>query len=131
VSIPLAVADELNEGIRLGYECPQIATCSGLSVQELPGGQFIPNVPDLGTGEAQVIAMALMHAGSLAIIDDALGRQIAKLNGIAVTGTGGVLLRAREQDLIESMTETLDHLTAAGFWLDDGTRRLLIEHAGE
>jgi len=39
--------------------------------------------------------MALENPGSLAIIDDRLARELAKARGIRITGTAGVLLKAK------------------------------------
>ncbi|MBM3889882.1 MAG: DUF3368 domain-containing protein [Verrucomicrobia bacterium] len=131
VIVPAAVAAEIRRGLQLGHACPRLESLSWVRVQSLPKNVFPLTVPDLGPGEAELIALARMEPGSLAILDDTLARQVAKLNGVKVTGTAGVLLRAKQRGLITSVSERLNQLLAEGFWLDDNTRRLLLRAAGE
>ena len=49
----------------------------------------------LGAGEQQAICLALASPGLL-VIDDQAGRKAAQQLGIAVTGTVGVLLKAKQ-----------------------------------
>lgn len=47
---------------------------------------------DLGTGEAEAIALAAEVPGGLLIMDDAEGRRVARGLGLRVTGLLGVLI---------------------------------------
>ena len=49
----------------------------------------------LGTGERAVIAYAQAHHGCVAGMDDLQARQVAEAIGLQVTGTLGILLRAK------------------------------------
>jgi predicted nucleic acid-binding protein len=72
-------------------------------------------IPDLGSGEASVIALALENKGSLAIIDDSLGRSVASSQKIKLTGTLGVLLLAKQEGLIPSLSSLVADLRKKGF----------------
>ena len=78
-----------------------------------------------------IIALGRLHPGCVLVIAETLGRQLAKLNGFSVTGTAGVLLRAKQRGFITSLTDSLNRLVAEGFWLDEITFRLLRKAAGE
>jgi predicted nucleic acid-binding protein len=49
----------------------------------------------LDLGEAEAIALAVENAPSLLLIDERDGRQVARTLGVPLTGTLGVLLRAK------------------------------------
>lgn len=53
-------------------------------------------------GEIQAIAIAI-ERHTLLIIDDSDGRQVARRLGVEVTGSLGVLVRARHQKLIPAL----------------------------
>jgi predicted nucleic acid-binding protein len=131
VHVPPAVVAELEQGRRQNCDVPVINGLAWLTVSPLPPGTVLLNIPDLGDGEAEALALAKRHPGCLVLMDDALGRQFAQLNHITVTGTAGVLLRAKREGLVSSLREALEQLTAAGFWLDEDTTKLLLALAKE
>ena len=49
----------------------------------------------LDPGEAEAIALAVEHTPSLLLIDERDGRQVARTLGVPLTGTLGILLRAK------------------------------------
>ena len=73
----------------------------------------------LDKGEAAVIQLALYENFQTVCIDEAAGRRIARLNGLLVTGSVGVLLRAWHEGHSFSMREALDRMRARGIWLSD------------
>lgn len=131
VVVPSAVNDELRAGALLGYGVPDVAAVSWVSVKAVTERHPVLSIPDLGKGETHTISLALALPGSLVIMDDALGRTVARLNSVKVTGTAGVLLRAKQRGYIRSVCEKLDALSGCGFWLDDHTRRRVLRLAGE
>ncbi len=79
ITIPQAVQQEIQVGQDQGIDVPVPQTIDYIQIQIVENPALIPNVTDLGQGEAEVIAIALQHPGSLLILDDQLGRRIAKL----------------------------------------------------
>lgn len=69
----------------------------------------------LGIGEASAIALCLENANSLLIIDEKKGRRIAKELGLQITGTLGVIVRAKEKRLLDSIETVLEKLENAKF----------------
>lgn len=86
---------------------------------------------DLGTGEREAIALALESKADLVILDDQQGRQVARARGLAVTGTIGLLIEAREQGLIPSIRRELDRLIEAGIWIDERFYHRILQEFGE
>ena len=86
---------------------------------------------DFGSGEAEVLALALEESDSLVIIDEKLARKIARLRGLRVTGTAGVLLKAKQEGHIRAVKPFLDRLQEIHFHLSDNVRTLILSKAGE
>ena len=72
---------------------------------------------ELDPGEASAIALALKNPGSRIILDERKGRSVAKRLGLKVTGTIGIIIKAKDQGLINSGKEILAKLEKHGFWL--------------
>jgi predicted nucleic acid-binding protein len=94
-------------------------------------GVRIPSVPvpaailqwSLGAGESSVLSTALAMPGSKAALDDADARSCARVLGIPVVGTLGLVLRAKVQESIPSAAVVLRALVNAGLRLDDAVIR--------
>lgn len=65
------------------------------------------------------------------IIDENKGRSVAKRLGLKVTGTIGVIIKAKEQGLIHSGKDLLDKLDQHGFWLSEKLKRQIMERMKE
>jgi predicted nucleic acid-binding protein len=71
-------------------------------------------VSDLDRGEAEVLALAQELNASLVILDERMGRRYARRLGIRLTGTLGVLLRAKQQQLIPAVGPLIRGMQEAG-----------------
>lgn len=80
---------------------------------------------ELDKGEASTIAYAMAHPQAKILMDEKKGRTAAKRLGLTVTGTVGVLLKAKEQGLITSGQDILEKLEKHGFWLSEELRTLI------
>ncbi len=69
----------------------------------------------LGAGEREAISLALQIGDCVLLLDDLAARRTAQTLGIAVIGTVGLLVQARERDLIERLQPELDKLVMYGF----------------
>jgi predicted nucleic acid-binding protein len=121
VFLPFSVRDEVlvPKGLKLPIELPD-----WLSLREdllLP-----PEIAgwDLGAGESQVLAHALL-SGSEAVLDDFEGRQCGRALGVPTTGTLGIILRAKKSRLIPAARPLLEELLRRGLYLS----RDLMERA--
>jgi predicted nucleic acid-binding protein len=86
----------------------------------------------LGPGEADVIALATQYGeDALVVLDDADGRRLARDQGIALLGSAGVLVLAKERGVIRQVRPLLDDLRAAGLYLSDAAYRDVLTLANE
>jgi len=101
IIIPKSVFEEvaiLGEG-RPGSE--EVKSATWLTVSEPQDrGPLPPSLLGLHTGEMDVILLAKELDADYAIIDERLGRRVAKALGLKVKGTLGVLLAAYQSGLI-------------------------------
>jgi predicted nucleic acid-binding protein len=87
---------------------------------------------DLGKGESAVLAYALAHRESVAVLDDGAARRCARSLSLPVTGTLAVVILAKQYGLIESAAQVLHALRGADFRLDDELiRDVLARTVGE
>jgi len=85
----------------------------------------------LDEGEAEAIVLALEVNADLVLLDDREARLQAKRLGIQVTGTLGILLRAKRLGLIESLKEELNKLKETGFHISKNLEKEILRIAGE
>lgn len=86
---------------------------------------------NLGKGETAVLNLALTISESRVLVDDYAARKSAKVLGIPILGTGGLLILAKQQKLIASVTKALEKVQDAGLWLSDEIIELIKEKAGD
>ena len=84
---------------------------------------------NMGRGERAAIALARELDAELVVLDDEQGRTEARRHGLSVTGSIGILIEAKERDVIASMRRELDRLVEEGLWIDEQLYdRVLREH---
>lgn len=131
VLVPPAVQAELDAGLAGGIDLPVAAGLPWLTLRAPATTAVLGMVTDLGAGEAEVIALALEQPQAVAILDDGVARRVARLVGVKLTGTLGLLLDAKKRGLIGRVDAVLDRLEAHRFRLDPATRALILRQAGE
>lgn len=131
IVIPHGVAKEIAAGRARGVSLPVPESVPWIRIQEVTNAALLPLVPDLGAGEREVLALALELSNPLVILDDGLARRFAQRLEIALTGTLGLLLKAKQIGRVERIEPLLDRLEALNFRLDPETRAHVLRVAGE
>jgi len=127
IIIPEAVRDEVSvkdEHALINYSWIKVNAISNVAAKEA----FISSLHD---GEVEVMILAKEHDADLVIIDDGLARRYAKYQGLTVTGTVGVLCRAKQNGVINSIKPLLDDLCGFGFYISDNVFKEALRLAGE
>lgn len=85
----------------------------------------------LHDGEVEVMLLAKEIGAGLIIMDDGLARKHARYLNLTVTGTVGVLLRAKQNGIINEIRPALDDLVRQGFYISNDVLREVLRLAGE
>ncbi len=88
-------------------------------------------VRSIDLGEATAIALASEIVGSIVILDDLKARKVAKELGLEVTGTVGVILKAKNCGIIDKVKPLLAAIHQTNFRLSAETERHVLFLAGE
>lgn len=131
--IPPAVRDELEAKPVLFPQAAQVPSLTTISLIA-PADQLL--VKGLATrvhrGEAECLALAMEHPGSLLLLDDLAARELAAANDLIFTGTLGCLANARRLGLIPAVGPVLHDLrTKARFWISDRLAEQILRDSGE
>jgi len=117
ILVPKEVFTELQAG---GLDCAElraIRSCSVLSIAEEIVELPVLLNSQLDKGEASVIQNAVMHGIPVVAIDEKMGRRIARLHELRITGSVGILIKAAKTGLISSLAVCFERMHAHGIWI--------------
>ena len=133
IVIPQAVYDELTVLPNPVPGTVEVQTLSWFRVQQVGDRSQVAEFRrKVDFGEAEALALALEVSAERVLIDDAAGRAIALELGLTITGVLGVLLMAKQRQLIADVRSSMDSLiTQAGFWIGDELYQRVLQQAGD
>ncbi len=110
VLIPPAVHAEIMTGglERAGVTELQLATW--IRMKPLQDARRADLLVDLDRGEAEAIALTLELDADLLLVDERLARRHAQRLGLTITGTLGILLKAKERGLVAELRPLIQQL---------------------
>jgi predicted nucleic acid-binding protein len=119
VWVPWEVCQEVLVGGPSGFAVAEFQAAHWLHTESRPLdiAPFLAN--SLDPGEAAVIQLALEKNTQTVCIDEAAGRRVARLSGLSVTGSVGVLLRARREGHAFSLRDAIQRMRQRGVWLSE------------
>lgn len=86
---------------------------------------------DLDEGEASAIALSLEMKNPILMIDELKGRKVAEKLNLRYSGTFGLILRAKQIGLINSIGPILEKIKSTNFRFDEKLFEKVLEQAGE
>lgn len=119
ILIPVEVIRELEAG---GANCPELAAISACSaIRALAEAVVLPVLlrSQLDVGEASVIQNALIQQVGTVAIDEKLGRRMARLHELRVTGSVGILVKASKARLIPDLRDCFSRMHEKGVWISE------------
>jgi uncharacterized protein len=131
ITVLPAVQQELETGRRLGLNLPDLQTLGWIVMRPPSSSIALRLITDLGSGEREVLALALETPDSVCILDDSLARQVARTLQLRFTGTVGILIDAKTRGIISAVGPFLDQLQSFGFRLAPATRAAALKLVGE
>ena len=85
----------------------------------------------LHDGEVEVMMLAKEISADLLIIDDNAAKKTAKFLGFKVTGTLGILIKAKAEKIISEVRPILEKMLAEKFYISDKILNLVLKTARE
>ena len=85
----------------------------------------------LHAGEIEVLLLAEACDADLLILDDNAAKKTAKYLGFTVTGTMGVLLKAKREGYIDKVKPLMENLIDDGFYISPIVQSYVLEAAEE
>jgi len=82
-------------------------------------------------GEASAITLALEVSADLIILDDYKARQVAEKLDLKITGTLGVIIRAKNKGVISSIKPALNKLQHNNFRISEDLIKEALKESGE
>lgn len=129
VVVPFEVAEEIRAGGKDAFGLDVFERASWLEISHSPV-VLPPHLQNsLDRGEAPVIQTALQEGIELVCIDEIVGRRVARLSKLSLTGSIGILLKAKSMGFQLSIPEALNRMRARGIWLSEGVVRFALERS--
>ncbi|MFW5701241.1 MAG: DUF3368 domain-containing protein [Cyclobacteriaceae bacterium] len=130
IYIPSAVYKEIEAGKAKGYY-KDLSRVDWINITEIQDKQAVKYFLDLDEGEAEAIVLATELNADLIILDEKLGRFHAKHANLKVTGTIGLLIKAKSEGLVVELKPLLDELTDKEVWISEKLKSEILKKVGE
>ncbi|MBP5977389.1 DUF3368 domain-containing protein [Brasilonema sp. CT11] len=131
VLVPYEVCQEILTGGASGFGVTEFEAANWLQKWQTPVNisSLLRNTLDLG--EAAVIQLAINQNIQTVCIDETAGRRVARLSSLSVTGTIGILLRAKREGYPVSLQQAIERMLTRGIRLSTTVITFALEQAGE
>ncbi|MBC6432039.1 DUF3368 domain-containing protein [Nostoc sp. HG1] len=132
VLVPFEVCQEILAGGTSAFAVSEFDDTDWLQKSQTPLNNIFPFLLNsLDLGEASVIQLALNENIQTVCIDEAAGRRVARLSGLSVTGTIGILLRAQREGYPIDIKQAIDRMIARGIRLSETIINFVLQQTGE
>jgi predicted nucleic acid-binding protein len=119
VIVPAEVVQEIEAGGRTQFARSEFRSATWLDKRTEP--TMFPTFLQaaLDPGEAAVISLAMAEKVSTVATDEVVGRRMARMHGLKLTGSLGILLQARQQGLSVTLRPAIASMRRHGIWLGE------------
>ncbi|MBD2524468.1 DUF3368 domain-containing protein [Nostoc sp. FACHB-133] len=131
VLVPFEVCQELLAGGASGFAVTEFEAATWLQKWQIPLNISPLLLNSLDLGEASVIQLALNESIKTVCIDETVGRRIARLSGLTLTGSIGILLRAKKEGYPVLMRQAIERMLNRGIRLSETVIAVALQQAGE
>lgn len=85
----------------------------------------------LGQGESSAIALTFDLPDTLVVLDDLKARKVAKSLNLKITGSLGILVKAKQHGYIEKLLAVLEQVQQTDFRISENIVRKILAVVGE
>jgi predicted nucleic acid-binding protein len=131
VTVPYEVVQEIEAGGRTQFAREEFRAASWLDKRSAT--IYVPLLlqSTLDPGEAAVVALATSEKIATVAIDETVGRRVARLHGLTVTGSLGILIRAKQQGAAITLRTAIAGMRQHGIWLSEALEKECLRITGE
>jgi len=125
---PLKVKAEIETGLRIGHEIELPKWIDFLKLDPPVSRTALAN---LDLGEAAVVELALQKDIKIVCIDETKGRKAAINSGLKISGSLGLLAKAKSLNLIEKVHDYIAIAQTGGIYYDETLIEKFLNSVGE
>lgn len=129
ISIPNAVFEEIKSEPAYTEVCNASAWINVVSVDTSDKKNMLSS--RLHAGEVEVIQYASDSSADLVVLDDQLARKTARFLGLTITGTMGILIKAKEKGYIQAVKPIMEKLIQNGLFISPEVQAAVLKLAKE
>lgn len=129
--MPPAVKQEIIAGGKSQIGIQELESATWLQIMEIKDSTKISLLYELDRGEAEVIILAQEQRTAEVIIDEKVARMQARILGLKVVGTLGLLLRAKNRGFIDEIRPLINKILEEGIYIHENIVRGIVQEAGE
>lgn len=129
LSVPRAVFDEATEDGKPQASKLKHYLSDKIIDTDLEG--LVIAAPGLGEGELMAMALYRQQAANYLLIDDLRARKVAQYNGMHIIGSIGVLVLAKNKQLIPEIKPYLHTIEHSEVYISDALIQQALKMAGE
>lgn len=126
IYVPQAVYDE----VTISYK-PQSLKLKEFLFDKVVAVELDISKMGLGQGELEAIALYKSINADFLLIDDRRAKSFAKLNGLNVLGSLGVMVLAKDAGFVESIREDLEKLVNSSLFISQNLIDRVLREVGE
>lgn len=131
IYVPSAVREEIMAGGRRDIGIRELQEHAWLRFGKIANVEKVEFLHELERGEAEVIVLAKEKGVDLVLLDEKVARQQARVLGLEVIGTLGLLLRAKRTGLVHSIRPLICKMLDNGIWIKKEIANGILMNAGE
>lgn len=131
VYIPIAVKEEIMAGGEQGFGVNELRTSSWIKIEKVIDIEKARLLYELEQGESEVIILAKEKGIKQVLIDEKVARLQAKVLGLKVIGTLGLLLKAKKKGFLPSIKPYIIKMLENGIWTKEEIVKGILKEAGE
>lgn len=131
VIIPEAVYAEIEQAkqMRLYYD---LSKPDWIEIRQTENKALVNHLQTfLDPGEAEVLALAEEIKADLLLLDEKIARNYAQFNDYTITGSFGILIKAKEAGYIELVKPLLAKITDNGIYISPKLIKIILNKANE
>lgn len=131
IYMPEGVKEEILEGGKESIGVKELKKANWLKIERVADIEKVKLLYELGKGESEVIILAKEKRIKYVLIDEKIARLQAKVLGLEVIGTLGLLLKAKSLGVIPAIKPLIKKMKQKGIWIDEDIVKGILKEAKE